>query len=238
MKKGSVYLIPSSLSNNTEKNTITKGILSAITDINIFFVENIRSARRFIKHVNQNKDIDNIIFYFYGKRNTINLEKDLLPHIIDGKNIGVISEAGAPCIADPGSKIVEYAQELNIKVIPLVGPSSILLALMASGMNGQNFAFLGYLPIKDVDLKKKIKAIEYHSKKNNQTQIFIETPYRNERMIKTIIKNCHSNTRLCIATNISLKSESICTMKIAQWREAIPDIRKKPTVFILNSYKQ
>ena len=238
MKKGSIYLIPSSLSGNTEKDTITKGILYAITNINIFFVENIRSARRFIKHVDQNKNIDDIIFYFYGKRNTINLEKDLLPYIINGENIGVISEAGAPCIADPGSKIVEYAQELNIKVIPLVGPCSILLALMASGMNGQNFAFLGYLPIQESDLKKKIKTIEYHSKKNNQTQIFIETPYRNEKMIKTIISNCNLNTKLCIATNISLKSESICTMKISQWKEAIPNIKNKPTVFLLNSYKQ
>ena len=196
MNKGQLYLIPTILGKGTEETTLPSTILKSIKEIDIFIVENLRTARRFIKNIYREKDIDATTFYSYGKHDTLSLEKDFLPHILSGKNVGLLSESGLPCIADPGSKIVEYAHNFQINVVPFVGPSSILLALMASGMNGQNFAFTGYLPIDKSDRRRALKYLESLTKKTGQTQIFMETPYRNHQLFDTIIKVCSNNTKL------------------------------------------
>ena len=157
-------------------------------------------------------------------------------NILNGKDVGVLSESGLPCIADPGSKIVEFAHEYDIKVMPISGPSSILLSLVGSGMNGQNFSFLGYLPIHKKERNLKIKNIEKTSKKNNQTQIFIEAPYRNIQLFNAIISVCEQKTKLCIASQLTSDNQSIVTRTIDEWKSSNPDIHKKETVFLLSSY--
>jgi 16S rRNA (cytidine1402-2'-O)-methyltransferase len=233
LKKGKLYLIPSLLGDSDANASLPNSITNHIKEINIFIVENIRSARRFIKKVHKEKDIDNTIFYAFGKHDKLNLEEDFLPHILNGEDVGIISEAGLPCVADPGSKIVAYAHDFQIQVIPLVGPSSIFLALMASGLNGQNFVFHGYLPIDKKERERKIKQMESNSRKENQTQIFMETPYRNHQLLDAIIKNSSNKARLCIATNITLSSENIKTKTIEEWKNTKLDIHKKPTIFLL-----
>ena len=163
----------------------------------------------------------------------MNLEQDFLPHILSGKDIGILSEAGAPCIADPGSQIVAYAHDFEIDVVPLVVPSSISLALMSSGMNGQNFAFTGYLPINKFERKNSIKELEKLMQKTGQTQIFIETPYRNNQLINTIIKTCNNNTKLCVASDITLPTENIITKTIREWKQIELNLHNKPTVFLI-----
>ena len=233
MKKAKLYLIPSLLGDSNIKTSLPDIIRNHIQEINIFIVENVRSARRFIKKVHKEKDIDNIIFYAYGKHDKLDLEEDFLPHILNGENVGIISEAGLPCIADPGSKIVEYAHNLQVDVVPLVGPSSIFLALMASGLNGQNFIFHGYLPIAKKERERKIKQMENDSRRLNQTQIFMETPYRNQSLFDSIIKNSSNKTHLCIATNLTLINEVIQTKSIEEWKYSKIEIHKKPSIFLL-----
>lgn len=234
MKKGKLYLIPTTLGEESENHNLPPSVLECLKKINIFIVENIRSARRFIKKIYRNKDIDNTIFYSYGKHDTLDLQEDFLPHIYQGNDVGIISEAGVPCVADPGSKIVEFAHQYQIEVCPITGPSSILLALIASGFNGQNFAFNGYLPIDKKERSKKIKNLEFLSKKNGQTQIFMETPYRNLQLFESIIKICFKSTKLCIATDITLPSENIKTMTIEEWSTLRPEIHKKPSIFLIS----
>ena len=192
MKQGKLILIPNLIGENNFQDSITKKIVQTIKKTNFYIVENTRSARRYIKKIVPEKSIEEITFFAYGKHNTFNIEEDFLQNILSGNDIGLISEAGVPAVADPGSKIVEYAHQYNIKVTPLVGASSILLALMSSGMNGQNFAFNGYLPIDKKDQIKKIKYLENISKKTYQTQIFMETPYRNNKLFKTLISVCNN----------------------------------------------
>jgi 16S rRNA (cytidine1402-2'-O)-methyltransferase len=234
MKKGKLILIPTIIGENTAKENLPSIIYDTIKNTNIYIVENIRSARRFIKNIYKEKDIENTTFYAYGKHDSIDLEQDLLIHILAGKNVGLISEAGVPSVADPGSKIVEYAHNYNIRVIPLVGPSSILLALMASGMNGQNFAFNGYLPIESKERTNKIKQLEKLANLRNQTQIFMETPYRNNKLLEVILKTCRSQTRLCIASNITTDHESILTKTILEWKTIKININKQPSIFLLS----
>ena len=233
MKKAKLYLIPSLLGDSNIKTSLPDIIRNHIQEINIFIVENVRSARRFIKKVHKEKDIDNIILYAYGKHDKLDLEEDFLPHILNGENVGIISEAGLPCIADPGSKIVEYAHNLQVDVVPLVGPSSIFLALMASGFNGQNFIFHGYLPIAKKERERKIKQMENDSRRLNQTQIFMETPYRNQSLFDSIIKNSSNKTHLCIATNLTLINEVIQTKSIEEWKYSKIEIHKQPSIFLL-----
>lgn len=234
MNKGKLYLIPTILGKETQETTLPSTILKSIKEIDIFIVENLRTARRHIKKIYREKDIDATTFYSYGKHDTLSLEGDFLPHILSGQNVGLLSEAGLPCIADPGSKIVEYAHNFQIDVVPFVGPSSILLALMASGMNGQNFAFTGYLPIDKSDRTRALKYLESLTKKTGQTQIFMETPYRNHQLFDTIIKVCSNNTKLCIASDITLPSENIKTKTIAEWKQEKININKKPAIFLIN----
>ena len=221
------------LGDSNIKTSLPDSIANHIQEINVFIVENVRSARRFIKKVYPEKDIDNTIFYAFGKHDKLNLEEDFLSHILNGENVGVISEAGLPCVADPGSEIVAYAHDFQINVIPLIGPSSIFLALMASGLNGQNFVFHGYLPIEKKERERKIKQMESNSRKQNQSQIFMETPYRNHQLLEAIIKNCSKKAQLCIATDITLSSENIKTKTIEEWKNTKLDIHKKPSIFLL-----
>ena len=234
MKQGKLVLIPNLIGENNFQDSITKKIVQTIKKTNFYIVENIRSARRYIKKIVPEKSIEEIIFFAYGKHNTFNIQEDFLQNILSGNDIGLISEAGVPAVADPGSKIVEYAHQYNIKVIPLVGASSILLALMSSGMNGQNFAFNGYLPIDKKDQIKKIKYLENISKKTYQTQIFMETPYRNNKLFKTLISVCNNNTKLCIATNITQDNESIITKDIREWKTMKINIDKQPSIFLIS----
>lgn len=234
MKQGKLILIPNLIGENNFQDSITKKIVQTIKKTNFYIVENIRSARRYIKKIVPEKSIEEITFFAYGKHNTLNIEEDFLQNILSGNDIGLISEAGVPAVADPGSKIVEYAHQYNIKVTPLVGASSILLALMSSGMNGQNFAFNGYLPIDKKDQIKKIKYLENISKKTYQTQIFMETPYRNNKLFKTLISVCNNNTKLCIATNITQDNESIITKDIREWKTLKINIDKQPSIFLIS----
>ena len=234
MTKGKLILIPTVIGENTAQDTLPSIIFDTIKHTDIYIVENIRSARRFIKKIYAEKNIEETIFYAYGKHDSINYEQDLLLHILAGEDVGLISEAGVPSVADPGSKIVEYAHNFNITVTPLVGPSSILLALMASGMNGQNFAFNGYLPIDKDDKKSKIKELERLSFQKNQSQIFIETPYRNNKMFEDLIKNLSDSTNLCIACNLTLKNEFVRTLSINEWGKNKINIDKNPAIFIIH----
>ena len=233
MDKGKLYLIPTILGEGTQESTLPSTILKAIKEIDVFIVENLRTARRHIKKLDREKNIDATTFYSYGKYDTLNLEQDFLPHILSGQNVGLLSEAGLPCVADPGSKIVAYAHDFQIDVVPFVGPSSILLALMASGLNGQNFAFTGYLPIDKSERTKIIKQLEELVKKTGQTQIFMETPYRNNQLIKTLLKTCSNNTKLCTASDITLPTENIKTKTIAEWKQTKINLDKKPTIFLI-----
>ena len=231
MDKGKLYLIPTILGEGTQEATLPSTILKAIKEIDVFIVENLRTARRHIRKLDREKNIDATTFYSYGKYDTLNLEQDFLPHILSGQNVGLLSEAGLPCVADPGSKIVAYAHDFQIDVVPFVGPSSILLALMASGLNGQNFAFTGYLPIDKSERTKIIKQLEELVKKTGQTQIFMETPYRNNQLIETLLKTCSNNTKLCTASDITLPTENIKTKTIAEWKQTKINLDKKPTIF-------
>ncbi|MBC8299225.1 MAG: SAM-dependent methyltransferase [Pelagibacterales bacterium] len=233
MDKGKLYLIPTILGEGTQESTLPSTILKAIKEIDVFIVENLRTARRHIKKLDREKNIDATTFYSYGKYDTLNLEQDFLPHILSGQNVGLLSEAGLPCVADPGSKIVAYAHDFQIDVVPFVGPSSILLALMASGLNGQNFAFTGYLPIDKTERTKIIKQLEELVKKTGQTQIFMETPYRNNQLIETLLKTCSNNTKLCTASDITLPTENIKTKTIAEWKQTKINLDKKPTIFLI-----
>ena len=233
MDKGKLYLIPTILGEGTQESTLPSTILKAIKEIDVFIVENLRTARRHIRKLDREKNIDATTFYSYGKYDTLNLEQDFLPHILSGQNVGLLSEAGLPCVADPGSKIVAYAHDFQIDVVPFVGPSSILLALMASGLNGQNVAFTGYLPIDKPERTKIIKQLEELVKKTGQTQIFMETPYRNNQLIETLLKTCSNNTKLCTASDITLPTENIKTKTIAEWKQTKINLDKKPTIFLI-----
>ncbi len=234
LNKGKLYLIPTILSDDSQEAVLPSIITNHIKEINIFIVENLRTARRHIKKIVREKDIDNTIFYSYGKHDTLSLEEDFLPHILSGENVGLLSEAGLPCIADPGSKIVEYAHDFQIEVVPLVGPSSILLALMASGMSGQNFAFTGYLPIDTKERIRTIKQLELLAKKTGQTQIFMETPYRNHQLLDALKAQCNNKTKLCIAANITSPNEFIQTKIIEEWKQTKVNIHKQPTIFLIS----
>lgn len=233
---GHIYLIPNTLGYQEVEAILPVSIKRAIEKVDFFLVENIRTARRYISKWRIGKPISELHFEVLDK----NTEKDELERFIrsikNGSNAGIISEAGCPGIADPGAAIVKHAHKLDIQVIPLVGPSSVFLALMASGLNGQNFAFVGYLPIKKHETKSAIKALEKKSKIENQTQIFIETPYRNMQLLDALIAVCKPNTMLCIATSITLPDQSIKTRRIRQWKNSKPQIHKLPTVFLLHSY--
>ncbi|MEI6821762.1 MAG: SAM-dependent methyltransferase [Bacteroidota bacterium] len=231
--KGNLYLIPATIGEGAIEKVIPTYNQSIINKIDIYIVEEVRTARRFLKKAGLIKPIDELTFYVLNEHSKDHEISSYLDAIKEGKHIGLLSEAGVPCIADPGAAIVKIAQSNNINVIPLVGPSSIFMALMASGFNGQQFSFLGYLPVDKKFRVDKIKEIEKTIYQKNETQLFIETPYRNNQMIESILSTCRNETMLCIATDVSMDSEYIKTKSIAQWKKSIPDINKRATVFLL-----
>ena len=232
----SIYLIPTHLSNAPLSNVLPDYNFKIIKQIKYFIVENIRTARRFLKQVDRTINIDELTYFELNEHTDKTLLISYIEPIKNNNDIGIISEAGCPAIADPGADIVSIAQEKNIKVVPLVGPSSILLSLMASGFNGQSFAFNGYLPI---DKNERINTLKRFEKKifsESQTQIFIETPYRNVQLVEDICKTLSDNIKLCIAVDITSDSEIIKTKTIRQWKstiDSIGTIHKKPTIFLL-----
>lgn len=230
-----VYLIPTTLGETPIDSVIPNQVKEVISNTKHFIVEDIRTARRFISKLKLGVEIDSLTFFELNEHTPISEVRDMLNPAIEGHDMGIISEAGVPGVADPGADAVAAAHLLGIKVKPLVGPSSILLSLMASGLNGQNFAFVGYLPIKPTDRIKAIKSIEQRSLRERQTQIFIETPYRNNSLIKDLLQSCASETRLCIAADITTDDEYIVTKKIGDWRKQVPDMHKRPTVYLILS---
>lgn len=230
--RGSLYLIPATIGETPVENVIPTHVQDVIQGIKIYIVENERTARRQLIGLGIKTPIDDLKFFVLNKHTKRSeIDTFLLP--IENEDIGLLSEAGVPCVADPGGEIVALAQDKNIKVIPLVGPSSILLALMASGMNGQCFSFHGYLPVKSPERIKRIKELEQLSARQKQTQIFIEAPYRNNQMLNDIIQSCQAQTRICIACNITTEEELIRTQTVAQWKKGKPDLHKKPTLFLM-----
>lgn len=233
MSTGKVYLIPSFLFEDALE-TIPSYIIDAVKDCQVFFVENERSARRYLKKIWKEIVIDDYKWFTIHKAEQ-EVQQQFITILKDGKKIGIISEAGCPGVADPGQILVEAAQKLNAVIKPLVGPSSMLLALMASGMNGQCFQFHGYLPIDNSARKKAIKELEADAAKRNCTQIFIETPYRNNQILNDILQNCREQTRVCIAVDITSPAESIKTRTVKQWKNEKPDLHKKLVIFLLHA---
>ncbi|MEI8074038.1 MAG: SAM-dependent methyltransferase [Bacteroidota bacterium] len=233
MATGKVYLIPTVLYEESLE-TIPTYILEAIKDCQVFFVENEKTTRRFFKKLWKEMVIDNYKWFAIHKAEDA-VTQEFLSHLKAGKNIGIVSEAGCPGVADPGQLLVAAAQKSGITIKPLVGPSSILLALMASGMNGQCFQFHGYLPIDSLERKNKIKELENDSQHRNCTQIFIETPYRNNALVKDILANCKETTQLCMAVDITGPTESILTKTVRQWNQSVPDIHKRLAIFLLHA---
>ena len=235
--KGKLYLIPTTLGDNNPLDVLPIKVKQVIEKTNHFIVENGKTARRFIKKICPEKEQSKLILYPLDKRVESIDTQSYLDVCAEGLNVGLLSEAGVPAIADPGAVIVAQAHKKNIKVVPLVGPSSILLAMMSSGFNGQNFTFNGYLPIDSKERKNTLKFLERLSKEKNQSQIFIETPYRNDKMLADLIQVLQPNTMLCIACDITLESEYIRTLSIKEWKNTSkPNLHKRPTIFILHKF--
>lgn len=228
-----LYLIPVLLGDTPVDEVIPPFNIEVARNLSHFIVENVRSARRFLKKCDPGIDIDSLTFYELNKQTDRDKISSYLQPMKAGHSVGVISEAGCPAIADPGADVVAIAQREGFKVIPLVGPSSLLMALMGSGFNGQSFAFHGYLPIDAGERAKKLKQLEARAYNEDQTQLFIETPYRNQKLAEDILQQCKPQTRLCIAMNISLPDAFIVTRTVKAWKGKLPDMHKKPAVFLI-----
>lgn len=233
MPIGKVYLIPTVLQEDALQ-TLPAYLLDAIKNCSVFFVENEKTTRRFFKKLWKEMVIDNYQWHVIHKVEAA-VKQQFIEALEKGYSVGIVSEAGCPGIADPGQLLIEAAQEKGFKIIPLVGPNSILLALMASGMNGQCFQFNGYLPIDALERKKKIKDLELYSANNNCTQIFIETPYRNNQLLGDILQSCNPDTLICIGKDITGPTETIVTKKATEWRKQLPELHKIPVIFLLKA---
>lgn len=232
MKQGRLYVIPTVISEG-QTDTIPQQVVNVIREVDLFLVENLRTARRYISSLKLGLTIEELEFSSLDKNTSAEEIDILLKPLNRGRNIGILSESGCPGIADPGSKAVDWAHKHNVKVVPLVGPSSILLALMGSGFNGQKFCFHGYLPIDKKPLEAEIRRLATESNRYNQTQIFIETPYRNNQLLKTILSTCDGSTMLCVARDLTGENEFIETRSIFDWKDKNIDLHKVPTVFLL-----
>ncbi len=228
-----LYLLPVTLGDTPVEHVLPSYNKDIIAGIRHFIVEDVRSARRFLKKVDKETDIDALTFYPLNKHTSPEAISGYLKPLEEGHSMGVISEAGCPAVADPGADVVAIAQRKGLKVVPLVGPSSIILSIMGSGFNGQSFAFNGYLPIEPAERAKKLKQLEQRVYAEHQTQLFIETPYRNNKMVEDILRNCRPQTRLCIAANITCEGEYIKTRSIKDWQGKVPDLSKIPCIFLL-----
>jgi 16S rRNA (cytidine1402-2'-O)-methyltransferase len=235
MNRRSLYMIPSTLGDTSIETVIPAYNILIINKLSHFVVEDIRTARRFLKQCGIQKPIDELIFYELNEHT----HDSVIPEILNNSgnsNLGLISDAGVPAIADPGAKLVSEAYRNNMRVIPLAGPSSIVLAMMASGLNGQNFAFIGYLPVKTPDRNQKIRSIEKRSQTEKQSQVFIEAPYRNNQLINALLEQCKPETLLCIAANLTLPDEWIMTKSVQMWKHSPPpDLKNQPAVFIVQA---
>ncbi|MCU0370159.1 MAG: SAM-dependent methyltransferase [Bacteroidales bacterium] len=234
MKKGALYLIPSTLGDTAPVSSLPLDIQAVTGNLHYFIVEDLRTARRFLKRILPGISIDSLHFQVLNEHTGPEEVASMLTPVMAGKDTGLLSEAGLPCIADPGARLVMHAHEKGVRVIPLTGPSSIFLALMASGFNGQNFSFSGYLPIDKKQRLAKIKELESAAYKYDQTQIFIETPYRNQHLMEALIGTCQPQTLVCLAVNLTLPEEWIAVRSVGQWKKTKwPDIQKKPAVFLI-----
>ncbi len=233
MPFGTLFLIPVPLADEAAAKSFTPYLVDTINSINEYIVENEKTARRFLKEAGLKTPQSELLIHDYGKHTRETGTAEFFKGLQAGNNVGLMSEAGCPGIADPGAEIVEKAHRMGIKVVPLVGPSSILLALMASGFNGQSFTFHGYLPIDKIERSKKIKELEGLAERNKQTQLFIETPFRNNPMLEEILKTANPKTRLCIATELTGPNEFVQTKTIADWQKKVPELHKRPTIFLL-----
>lgn len=228
-----LYLVPNVLAEGEWQDVLPAKVLPILSSTKYYIVENIRTARRFMKQVNRDINIDECTFFEINKyTDPKDLPGFLLP-LEKGEDVAVISEAGCPGVADPGADVVRLAHQKSLKVVPIVGPSSILLALMASGLNGQDFAFRGYLPVKPNERNRELANLDKIVKSGRQTQIFIETPYRNNQLAEDILKSCSPSTLLCIAANITGENEFIQTKTIQQWKRKVPDMHKQPVIFLI-----
>lgn len=228
-----LYLLPVTLGDTPIDSVLPAYNKEVILQIRHFIVEDVRSARRFLKRVEREIDIDSLTFYPLNKHTSPEAISGYLKPLEAGNSMGVISEAGCPAVADPGADVVAIAQRKGLKVVPLIGPSSIILSVMGSGFNGQSFAFNGYLPIEPAERAKKLKQLEQRVYAEHQTQLFIETPYRNNKMVDDILHNCRPQTRLCIAANLTCEDEYIKTRTVKEWAGKVPDLSKIPCIFLL-----
>lgn len=228
-----LYLIPTPLGERDFTALFPKFNGEIINTIDAFVVENLREARRFLKKVGYEKDFDNVDFQELNEHTKVINFKDFLKPALEGRDMGLLSDAGTPCVADPGGKVVAEAHQLGIKVVPLVGPNSIILSLMASGLNGQNFAFNGYLPVEQDKRERQLAFCESLMLKNGQTQIFIETPYRNNHLMDSIMKVCQPSTRVCVAVDVATDTEEIHTQTVAKWRKTTFNFHKRPAIFMI-----
>jgi 16S rRNA (cytidine1402-2'-O)-methyltransferase len=236
MSTGTLYLIPVTLGDDNIARVLPPDVVGIAQKLDTFVVENEKTARRFLGTIKTIKPVRELTLLTLNEHTAGKELPALLAPLLVGRDVGLMSEAGCPSIADPGAKLVELAHGKGIRVSPLVGPSSILLGLMASGFNGQQFTFLGYLPSEKAARVQKLKEIEQISRKNKETQIFIETPYRNQHLLEDILANCHAGTKLCIACNLSLDNELIISKTVAEWKKLkLPDLNKQPTVFLLSA---
>ncbi len=233
MIETALYLIPVQLSDVELSSVLPSANMSVVSEIKHYIVENVRSARRFLKKCDRSIDIDTLTFYELNRHTHAEDIPEMLKPLAGGEAMGVISEAGCPAVADPGADVVAIAQSKGLKVKPLVGPSSILMGLMGSGFNGQSFAFLGYLPIDAAERSRKLKEMEHRIMREHQTQIFIETPYRNNSLAQELCRTLPGHLKLCIATDITGPGERIVTRSVKQWQGHLPDLHKVPTIFLL-----
>lgn len=230
---GKLYLIPVPIAEVDHRTCLPAYNRELLPTIRHYIVENVRSARRFLKAADRSIDIDGITFYELNKHTPEGAIEEYLRPAQAGEPMGIISEAGCPAVADPGADVVALAQRLGIEVVPLIGPSSILMALMGSGFNGQGFAFVGYLPIEDARRVQAFKELEHRVRTKGETQIFIETPYRNVQLVEQLIRHCSPDMKLCIASGLTSEGALLRTRKLSAWRGNIPSIHKVPTIFLL-----
>jgi len=235
-KTGRLFLIPASLGSENIQAILPANNSEVVNGLDMFIVENLRTARRFLRAAGYLRPFDEVQFYFLNKHSSDDDLPEFIQMMLNGRNIGLLSEAGCPCIADPGHEVVLLAHQNGIPVVPLVGPSSILLALMASGFNGQQFAFHGYLPIDKTERARKLKQIELAAWKDSQTQIFMETPFRNNQMMAAMMEILRPDTLLCVACDLTLTSEFIKSQPVGNWKKNMPDLHKRTSIFLL--YRQ
>jgi 16S rRNA (cytidine1402-2'-O)-methyltransferase len=231
--KGTLYLVPNTLGNPDTSLTIPESIKGRVSGMNVFIVEDLRNARRYLKSLNREIHIDSLTFFELNEHTSAEEIPAFLDPVEKGMDAAIISEAGVPGVADPGAAVVRVAHEKGIRVVPLTGPSSLLLALMASGLNGQSFCFHGYLPVKRPERIKKIREIEQVAIRRGETQLFIEAPYRNDALLADILETCHPKTLLCIAADITLETEFIFTKATGDWKNKKPALHKRPVLFLL-----